>query len=401
MHQSPRPSASIPSWLILMGLLTALGPLAIDMYLPAFPAMVSNLQTTQGEVERTLAGYLFGLAIAQLFYGPFADRYGRKTPLMAGLLLYTIASLGCALSTDIEHLVLWRMVQAFGGAAGMVIPRAVIRDNFETREASKALSVLLLVMGVTPILAPILGAQVLVLASWRWIFGIMALCSIGLLAAVIMTMRETLKPERVIPLGIGIIARNYSALLAHKSFMFYSLAGGFGSAGMFAYIAGSPRVFIDVYQIDPRYFGLYFGINAASLIVASQVSSKLLNRHSPEQLLKRAQWLVLAATVCGVMLTLAGGLNLTFLMLSLMGFMVGQGFVNPNAAALALSEQGKRLGVASAMMGTLQMLCGTVSGLAVSAWQSDTALPLTGMLFVCGFLSWLFGRLAVKSSLPH
>lgn len=398
MSQSTRTLTTIPSWLILMGLLTALGPLAIDMYLPAFPAIVSDLGSSQGEVERTLAGYLFGLAIAQIFYGPFADRYGRKKPLMFGLLVYTVASLGCALSNDVEHLVLWRMAQAFGGAAGMVIPRAVIRDNFETREASKALSVLLLVMGVTPILAPLLGGQVLVLGNWRVIFGIMALSSIGLLCAVALKMRETLKPDRVIPLGMGIIARNYASLLRHKSFMFYTLAGGFGSAGMFAYISGSSRVFIDVYQVDPRYFGLFFGANAASLIIASQFSSKLLNKHAPEKLMRRAQWLVLAATSAGVLLTLAGHLTLTLLMLCLMSFMVGQGFVNPNAAALALSEQGKRLGVASALMGTVQMLCGALSGLAVSAWQSHTALPLTGILFVCGALSWLFGRLAGESS---
>ncbi|MFA5490999.1 MAG: MFS transporter, partial [Candidimonas sp.] len=216
--------------------------------------------------------------------------------------------------------------------------------------------------------------------------------------AVALKMRETLKPDRVIPLGMGIIARNYASLLRHKSFMFYTLAGGFGSAGMFAYISGSSRVFIDVYQVDPRYFGLFFGANAASLIIASQFSSKLLNKHAPEKLMRRAQWLVLAATSAGVLLTLAGHLTLTLLMLCLMSFMVGQGFVNPNAAALALSEQGKRLGVASALMGTVQMLCGALSGLAVSAWQSHTALPLTGILFVCGALSWLFGRLADESS---
>src|SRR5690606_34966661 len=141
----------------------------------------------------------------------------------------------------------WRIAQAFGGAAGLVIPRAVIRDNFDTRDASKALSVLLLVMGVTPILAPILGGQVLIFANWRWIFGIMAGCGVVLLIAVAATMRESLKPQRVIPLGFAIIGRNYLALLRHKQFMCYSLAGGFGSAGMFAYIAGSPRIFIEVF----------------------------------------------------------------------------------------------------------------------------------------------------------
>lgn len=388
----------IPRWLILMGLLTALGPLAIDMYLPAFPAIADGLQTTPGHVERTLASYLFGLAMAQLFYGPFADRYGRKKPLVAGLLIFITASIGCAFTSDIEHLTWWRIAQAFGGAAGIVIPRAVIRDNFDTRDASKALSILMLVMGVTPILAPILGGQVLTFGSWRWIFGIMTICAVGLLTAVVLTMKETLHPERVIPLGFGIIGRNYLALLRHKKFICYTLAGGFGSAGMFAYIAGSPRVFIEIFNVDPRYFGILFGINAASLIIAAQVSARLLNRHSPEAVLKKAQISLVAMTLIALVLTLTGLITLLLLMLCLAGFMASQGFVNPNSAALALAEQGKRLGVASALMGTLQMLCGACAGLAVSIWQSPSPLPLTGMLAACACLSWLFGRIALKAT---
>lgn len=381
-----------------MGLLTALGPLAIDMYLPAFPAIVDSLGTTQGQVERTLASYLFGLAGAQLVYGPLADRYGRKKPLIMGLIIFIVASAACAFTQDIEHLTFWRVAQAFGGAAGIVIPRAVIRDNFDTRDASKALSVLMLVMGVTPILAPILGGQVLAFGSWRGIFAIMAVCAGVLLVGVVATMRETLNPQKVIPLGARIIGRNYLAMLRHKRFMCYTLAGGFGSAGMFAYIAGSPRVFIDLYGVDPRYFGVLFGINAASLIIASQVSARLLNRHSPEAVLRRAQMTLAGMTLVGLALTLSGLLNLPLLMLCLAGFMASQGFVNPNSAALALREQGNRLGVASALMGTLQMLCGATSGLLVSAWQSSTPLPLTGMLAICACLSWLFGRMALRAT---
>lgn len=388
----------IPRWLILMGLLSALGPLAIDMYLPAFPAIAQGLSTTPGHVERTLAGYLLGLAMAQLLYGPLADRYGRKKPLIAGVSIFIVASVGCAFTADIEHLTAWRVAQAFGGAAGIVIPRAVIRDNFDTRDASKALSILMLVMGVTPILAPILGGQVLAYANWRWIFGIMTLCGAVLLAGVVMTMKESLHPDRVIPLGIGIIGRNYLALLRSKQFICYALAGGFGSAGMFAYIAGSPRVFIEVLHVDPQHFGLLFGINAAALIVAAQVSARLLNRHTPQALLKHAQISLVFMTLAALILTLAGGITIVSLMLCLAGFMASQGFVNPNAAALALSEQGKRLGVASALMGTLQMLCGASAGMVVSVWQTHSTLPLTGTLALCACLSWLFGRMAMKAT---
>lgn len=404
-HSSDQPMPSqqntlttIPPWLVLMGLLTAIGPLAVDMYLPAFPAIAQGLGATPGDVERTLASYLLGLALAQLFYGPLADRYGRKKPLMLGLTIYTVAAVACGYTNDIEHLGFWRVVQAFGGAAGIVIPRAVIRDNFDTRDASKALSLLMLVMGVTPILAPILGGQVLAFASWRGIFVIMAACGAMLLVAVALTMRETLKPERVVPLGAGVIARNYLALLCHKRFMCYTLAGGFGAAGMFSYIAGSPRIFIDIYQIDPRYFGLLFGLNAAALIIAAQVSARLLSRHTPEKLLRPAQIVLTGVTLVAVALTLANAINLVSLMACLMIFMASQGFVNPNSAALALREQGQRLGVASAMMGALQMLCGAAAGLAVSIWQSPTVLPLTGVLALCACLSWFFGRMALNAA---
>ncbi|MGB6104696.1 MAG: Bcr/CflA family multidrug efflux MFS transporter [Pusillimonas sp.] len=401
MPPSQNTLTSIPPWLVLMGLLTAIGPLAIDMYLPAFPAIAAGLGATPGQVERTLASYLLGMAVAQLFYGPLADRYGRKKPLMLGLAIFTVAAIGCSLTDSIEDLGVWRIVQAFGGAAGIVIPRAVIRDNFDTRDASKALSLLMLVMGVTPILAPILGGQVLVFGSWRGIFAIMAIASAMLLAAVIWTMRETLNPSKVIPLGAGTIARNYLALLRHKRFMCYTLAGGFGSAGMFAYIAGSPRVFMEIFQVDPRYFGLLFGLNAAALIIAAQVSARLLSRHTPEVLLRRAQITLAGITLVGVVLTLANVITLPLLMLCLMVFMASQGFVNPNSAALALREQGNRLGVASAMMGTLQMLCGAGAGLAVSVWQSPTPLPLTGLLALCACLSWLFGHMALKTGVAH
>jgi len=390
---SRRLTRTLPGWLLLMGALTALGPLAIDLYLPAFPSIAQGLGATQGEVERTLASYLLGLALAQAVYGPLADRYGRKPPLMAGLVIFTIASIGCAFTQDIEHLTLWRILQALGGAAGLAIPRAVVRDNLDTRNAAKALSLLLLIMGVTPILGPIIGGQVLLLASWRGIFVIMALVGLILLVVTARSMRETLAPEKVIPLRISNIAKNYWGLLRNRQFICYSLAGALGTAGLFTFISGSPRILMNIYGVQPQYFGFLFGLGAASLIFTSQLSARLLDRHSPEQLLKLAQISAVAVTLAGLALTLVGWLPLPLLMLCLMGFMASQGFVNPNAAALALSSQGHRLGVASAMMGMLQMIGGALAGLGISRWQSETAVPLTAILALCMVLSWLFGAL--------
>lgn len=391
-------SKNIPSWLVLMALLTALGPLAVDMYLPAFPQIALDLNTAEGNVERTLASYLFGLALAQLFYGPIADRFGRKPPLLFGLLLFSIASIAVSFSNNIEHLTFWRMVQAFGGASGFVIPRAVIRDQLETRDAAKALSMIMLIMGAAPILAPILGAQILLFADWRFIFHIMTACCLGLLIAATFSMKETLAKQNIIPLRPKTILKNYKELLQHRSFFFYSLTAAFGSAGMFAYISGAPRVFISAYEVPTEWFGALFGINAFCLILASQIGARLLGYFPPQRILSVAQSIQFCVVMIGLVCTLLGIMNVYSVMALLMTFMACQGFINPNAAALALSAQGRRLGVASALMGTLQMLCGALAGLAVSSWHTISAVPLVVVLSACVTISWLSGRKALKET---
>ena len=200
----------MPGWLVLMGAVTAIGPVSVDMYLPAFPAIAASLGASSGQVERTLAVYLAGMALAQIFYGPLADRYGRKRPLFAGLALYLVASAGCALAQSVEMLTACRLAQAMGGAAGMVIPRAVIRDHFDTQEAARALSMLMLIMGVAPILAPLAGGQILLITGWRGAFVVMTLGALALLLMASRLMTESLRPERVIPLSAGNILRTYA-----------------------------------------------------------------------------------------------------------------------------------------------------------------------------------------------
>lgn len=385
---------TIPGWLLLMGSLSALGPLAIDLYLPSFPLIAQGLGTTQGDVERTLATYLLGMGLATLIYGPITDRYGRRLPILFGLTVFTTASIACALTTDIEHLTAWRFVQAFGGAVGMVIPRAVIRDKLETHEASKAMSLVMLIVGATPILGPAIGGYLLPYFGWRGLFALMAANGLILLVASWMTMQESLAHDKKTPLRALAIARNYWGLLKDQHFIFYALSGSFGFAGLFTYISGAPRVIMGVYGINPDSFGILFGINAAALIVMAQLSARLLNRFTPENLLSAAQLFALLITLTGMVFTLLGWLDLTFFMICTFSFMACQGFIFPNSAAMALANQGHRLGVASALMGTLQMLGGTGAGLAISAWPSDTALPMTTLLCLCAFLSWLFGRIA-------
>ncbi len=382
----------LPGWLILMGALTAIGPVSIDMYLPAFPAIAQSLDASSGQVERTLAAYLVGMASAQLAYGPLADRYGRKPPLYAGLILYILASAGCALAPNVEILTACRLVQAMGGAAGMVIARAVIRDHYDTQEAARALSMLMLVMGVAPILAPIVGAQLLELISWRGLFVIMTMGAGGLIFTVSRTMVESLRPERVILLSWGNILRTYAILLRDRQFVLFALSGGMGSAGMFGYIAGSPRVFIEYFGIPPQYYGVLFGMNATSLILGSQINARLLNGRRPEQILPWALRVMMAAGLVLVALALTGWVNLPLMMGCLMCFLSAQGFVGPNSAALAMSAQGKHLGSASAMLGTITISCGAFSGIMISLWPTASPLALAILLATCGFLAWLIGR---------
>lgn len=390
----------MPGWLVLMGVLTAIGPFSIDMYLPAFPAISTGLQVPRGDVERTLAAYLIGLALAQIAYGPLADRYGRKLPMLVGLGIYTLASLGCALANDIDTLTLCRVLQALGGAAGIVIPRAVIRDHYETQDAARAMSMLMLIMGLAPILAPLVGGQLLAIVGWRSLFWVMAALSLSMIVATVLIMKESLAPARVQPLRASVIASNYLALIRHRRFVAHSLAGGLGSAGMFAYIICSPRVFIEHYGVAPEHYGFLFGANAAGLIIGSQISARLLRTRTPAHLQRVAQNALAVASLVTLLLAITGWMTLPLLMACLIGYMFSQGFVNPNSAALALSEQGMRLGAASALLGTMQMSCGALAGVVVSVWQADGPLPLATVLACCATLSWLSGRVARQGVAP-
>ncbi len=384
----------LPGWLILMGALTAIGPVSIDMYLPAFPAIAEGLNATASQVERTLAVYLIGMALSQLFYGPLADRFGRKPPLYGALTLYIIASAGCALAPNIEVLTACRLAQAMGGAAGMVISRAVVRDHYNTQEAARALSMLMLIMGVAPILAPLIGGQLLPLTGWRGIFGLITVAAIILLVTVSRVMVESLAPERVTLLSWGNILRTYWGLVRDRRFAAYAFSGGMGSATMFGYIVASPLLFIEYFGISAQHYGLLFGANATSLILGSQLSARLLKSHRPEKLLPWALRAMMVAGLTALALTLCGLSTLPLLMACMICFMFSQGFVGPNSAAMALADQGHRLGSASAMLGTFTISCGALAGFLVSLATTQGPLPLAMIMGGCTTLAWLIGRLA-------
>jgi DHA1 family bicyclomycin/chloramphenicol resistance-like MFS transporter len=366
---------------LLLGVLTAFAPLSIDMYLPAFPAIGQDLGASPADVELTLASFFVGLACGQITTGPLIDRFGRTRPLYAGLMLYVAGSLGCALSSSISMLIAFRAVQAFGGAVGIVVARAVVRDLHSGAAAARMLSRLVLVMGVAPILAPLFGGLMLQVFGWRAIFSVLAGIGTVTLAAVVVALPETAPPHTRSPrltLPIG-------AVLRAPDFLGYALTVAFAQAAMFAYISGASFVFITLHGIPAQMFGWFFGANAAGLVVSSQVNHRLLARIPPARILSRASRV---AVIAGLLLIAAAATNIGgiwSIAAALFLFVSSLGFIVPNATALAMEHQVGRVGMASAVLGTVLYAIAATGSWTVSAAHSGTALPMA--LTVAAFSS--------------
>lgn len=365
------------------------------MYLPGFPAMERDLGSSAGGAEFTLAGYFIGMAVGQLFWGPLSDRFGRKPPLYAGIVLYALASLGCALSGNIGALTFWRILQALGGSVGMVIARAAVRDRCGARDAARAFSMLILIMGLAPILAPLLGGWVVTTLGWRAIFFLLVAFSFASLTAIHFGLTESHDIRHEPPLQWRRVARDYAGLFASRLFLGYSLCGGLAMAGMFAYIAGSPFVLIQLCGISPAHFGWYFGINALGFIAASQLNARSLKTLPPSRLLRRALWIPALSGLALAGIAFNGITSAPLILLGLFLYVASLGFIVPNAGAAALATHGQQAGTASALMGSLQFGLATLAGAAVGQWHDGSARPLALLLAVCGVGAWLVHWLQV------
>jgi DHA1 family bicyclomycin/chloramphenicol resistance-like MFS transporter len=375
-------------WLvILLGALSGLGPLAIDMYLPGFTAISREFSTSPAIVERTLAVYFAGLAFGQLFYGPASDRFGRKRPLYVGLIMFILASLGCASTTNIHALILLRFFQAFGGCAEMVVARAVVRDYFEEREAVRIFSFLMLVLGVAPIIAPLLGGWMVVHFGWRSIFWFLAAFASLCLFNVTVFLGESLPEEKRHRVELGVILRTYRDLLSYSGFLGYTLSGGFVLSGMFAYIAGSPFVFMELFHVPAERYGLFFGANAIGLMLSAQINGRLVRRGDPRRILRVA---LLTAAASGVALvfsaqTHTGGF--AGILVPLFIFMCACGFSFPTATGLTMAPHREIAGSASALLGCLQFIVSGIAGLSVSVLHNNTAIPMVVVIGCCAALA--------------
>lgn len=373
--------------LLVLGALSAFGPLSLDMYLPAFPALAADLGTGASRVQLTITTCLVGLALGQLVAGPLSDRFGRKRPLLVGVAGYALASVLCALAPDIWTLTGARVVQGLAGSAGIVIARAVVRDLHSGPALARFFALLMLVNGLAPILAPLVGAQVLRFTTWRGVFVVLAVIGVLIWLAVLLVLPETLPPERRHGGGVADTVRTFGALLRERAFVGYALSTGFVMGAMFAYIAGSSFVLQQVYGLSAQQFALVFGSNAAGLIAASQVSARLVRRHSPRTLMRAGVAMSATGGVALLGCVLLGA-GLVGVLLSLFLVVTSVGLVAPNAAALALADHPRTAGSASALLGLGQYAVGGLvaplvglSGERSLAWVIAVSAVLAAVVF--------------------
>src|ERR1700730_12403248 len=376
------------SVILILGLLSAIGPFSIDMYLPGFPSIAASLHTTVARVSLSLSSFFIGISAGQLLYGPLLDRFGRKRPLYIGLSIYLLSSIGCIWVVSAESLIILRFIQALGGCVGMVASRAMVRDLFDVKDNARVFSLLMLVVAVSPIIAPTLGGYIAATLGWRNIFIVLALMSIAVLFAVSFALPESRKPDPGFSLKPRPIVNNFLKVIKEPQFYTYAFTGSVASAGLYAYIAGSPFVFMELFKVSEKQYGWIFAIIAIGLIGASQLNSVLLKNFKSEEIIKVA---LLCQTITGLLLftgTLFGWLELFSTIFFIFIFLGCQGFIFPNSSALSLAPFHKNAGSASALMGGIQMSIGAFTSAMVSFLSNHTALPMTGVMATCAMSSF-------------
>ncbi len=381
---------------IVLGLLSAIGPFAIDMYLPALPTIAADLRAETGAVQMSLLTFFLALAVAQLFCGPLSDMVGRKLPLYGGLVLFAIGSVGSALATDIDVLVLFRFVQGLGAAAGMVIPRAIVRDLHTGIEAARLMSLLMLVFSISPILAPLTGSVIISFFGWRGVFwAVLLAAGIGI-ALVATAQRETRSIEARLESSIGSALRGYRRLLKDRYFLGLVFVGGFGIASFFVYLANSAFVLIDHYGLTPTQYAMAFSANAVSFFSVSQLNGWLGARFGLRRVMRFAVSGFAVAMLAMFAAALLGHQSLWQVAAFLF---VGYGFLGlviPTTAVLALEDHGEIAGTASALMGTLHFIIGGTAIGIVGSFSDGTALPMIGGIAACALTAFVLAQMVLS-----
>lgn len=375
----------------LLGILAALGPFTIDMYLPGFQRIAEDLYTDEKHVAFTLTSYYVGIAVGQLFYGPVVDKYGRKKPLLFGLTIFTVATLGCALSVTIEMMIGMRLIQALGGCVGMVASNAMISDTFEIEKRAKAYSSIMLVMGVAPLIAPSLGSFFVEQADWEYIFYFLAAFTILVIAMIHFYLPETSSYMHSHKLRPRKITRDYFKILRNKTFLSYTLGGSIALSALFAYIASASFVFLTFYKLDKTTFSILFAINASGLISGSYVNGILTRRVGFVNIARIAS--LVLTVISFVILCLAyfhPDLPYQWAAAALFLILFSIGFINPNATAASLAPFTNNAGTASALGGAIRMGVGAIVAAAIGIFQGNSSMAMFLTIFVLAFIATIF-----------
>ncbi len=363
--------------IVILGALSTISPFAIDMYLPAFPAIAAALGTSTAKVSLSLASYFAGMAAAQLFYGPLLDRFGRKLPLYAGLILFIAASVLCLFARNVESLIALRFVQALGGCAAQVAAMAMVRDFFPAKETAKIISLLILVISASPLLAPSVGVYVAMHLGWQWVFIVLSAFVLLMLVISAWVLPEGHEPDRSISLRPAPILRNYVSVLKEPQFITYALSGAFAFSGLLVYVASSPIVFMEVFHVSQQQFGAIFAGLSVGFIGSNQINVLLLRKFTSEQIFRATLLVECPVALLFLVGTLYGWFGLPATLVLLFISLSTLGLAYPNAAALALVPFDHNIGSAAAMLGFLQIGVSGVASASIGIFNSHTMMPVT------------------------
>lgn len=381
----------------LLGALTTITPFSIDMYLPGFTAIAKDLDSTVAEVSLTLSSFFVGISIGQLLYGPLMDRFGRKRPLYIALIAYIAASLACAFSTTLDMFVAVRFLQALGACAATVAANAMVRDLFPVEENAKVFSMLMLILGVSPIIAPTAGSYVTSLLGWQAVFLILAAITTVVLITIYLGLPESSPPDPGYSLKPAAILRSYGNVFRDPVFYTYTFTGAIAFAGLFAFLSGSPYLYMEWFQLSDREYGLVFAFLAGGLILASQVNRFLLKRYRSPQIITTALICMTATGLALMIVAMNGLITLPVMLILQFIYLSCLGYILPNASAMAMSPFTKGAGSASALMGALQMGIGACVSIVLSLMQNGTLIPMVVVMATCGFISLLVLLLGSRS----
>jgi DHA1 family bicyclomycin/chloramphenicol resistance-like MFS transporter len=385
--------------ILILGALSTISPFSIDMYLPGFPGIAADLNTTIASVQLSLTSYFIGIAIGQLLYGPLLDRYGRKTPLYAGLIIYIIASLACALTTSVNALIAMRFMQALGGCAGMVAAQALVRDLYPVNKTAQAFSSITLVVAVSPMIAPTVGGYVTAAYGWHAVFIILAGITALICFAVHFLLPQGKRADPSLSLYPNAVIRNFTTVIKQPQFLLYTLAGGIATAAPFAYIAGSADVFMNIYGFNEKEYGWIFAFIAFAIIGSTQLNHILLKKFKSSQLVLSAlliQVFIGSILVVGTLYHWYGEISMILLIAV---YLSAHGLTNPNTVTLALVPFSRHTGSAASLLGGFRMAMGGLASAMVSWFHNNTPMPMVGVMVLCavvGLIILIIGRNSVR-----